>query len=108
LWQLALGVALVIHLVALYSPGGPGGPQINGLDKVVHICLFAGPVLAALMSGVSARWVLGILAAHAPVSELIQQSALPHRDGDLLDVMADLVGIAVGCAAYLVWSRRQS
>ena len=108
LWRLALILAVALQLIALYSPQVPAGPQITGLDKVVHICIFAGPALAALMAGISAPWALGILAVHAPVSELIQHFALSHRSGDVFDALADLVGVAIGGLAYLVWSRRQS
>jgi VanZ family protein len=94
-------------MVALYAPDGPAGPQISGLDKVIHVLIFAAPALAALMVGIRARWALGILAVHAPVSELIQHLVLPHRSGDVLDVMADLTGVVLGGWAYLVWNRRQ-
>jgi len=107
LWRVAFGVALVVQLIAVYSPVGPGGSQISRLDKIVHVFIVSAPALAALMVGIRARWALGILAVHAPVSELIQHFALPHRAGDVLDVMADLVGVAVGGLAFVVWSRRQ-
>jgi hypothetical protein len=103
----ALVVALVLQLISLYLPRAPAGPQVTGLDKVVHVCIFAAPALAALMAGVSAPWALGILAVHAPLSELVQHFALPERSGDVLDVMADFAGIAFGWLAYLVWNRRQ-
>jgi len=96
-----------MQLIALYSPQAPAGPQITGLDKVVHVCIFAGPALAALMARVSAPWALGTLAVHGPVSELIQHFALSHRSGDVFDAMADFGGVALGALAYLVWSRRQ-
>jgi len=99
---------MVMQLAALYSPQGVAGPAITGLDKVVHVVIFAAPALIALRAGYRARWVLGILVVHAPVSELIQHFALPHRSGDVFDVMADLGGVAVGAMAHLVWSRRQS
>jgi hypothetical protein len=107
LWRVALVVALVLQLISLYLPRAPAGPQVTGLDKVVHVCIFAAPALAALMAGVSAPWALGILAVHAPLSELVQHFALPQRSGDVLDVMADFAGIALGWLAYLVWNRRQ-
>jgi hypothetical protein len=108
LWRLAFGVALVVQVIVLYAPNGPAGPEINGLDKVVHLSIFAVPALAALIVGGRARWwAVGILAVHAPISELIQHFVLPHRDGDVFDVMADLSGIALGGLAYLVWARRQ-
>lgn len=107
LWCLAFGVVLVVQLIVVYAPDGPAGPQINGLDKVIHVFIFAAPAFAALMVGIRARWALCILAVHAPVSELIQHFVLPHRSGDVLDVMADLSGVALGGLAYLVWTRRQ-
>lgn len=107
LWRLVFGVAMFAQLITVYSPRGVGGVEITGLDKVVHLLIFAAPALAALMVGIRARWALGILAVHAPVSELIQHFALPNREGDVLDAMADLSGVALGWLAYVVWSRRQ-
>jgi hypothetical protein len=107
LWRWAFGVALVVQLIVLYAPNAPGGPQINGLDKVIHVSIFAATSLAALMVGMRARWALAILAVHAPISEMIQHLVLPHRSGDVLDVMADLSGVVLGGLAYLVWNRRQ-
>lgn len=107
LWRVAFGLAVAVQLIVVYAPNGPAGPQITGLDKVVHLFIFAAPVLAGMLAGISAPWVLGILAVHAPVSELIQHIALPHRQGDVFDVLADLAGVALGGLAYLVWSRRQ-
>ena len=106
-WRVALLVALAVQLIVLYAPVAPAGPPITGLDKLVHISIFALPTLVALMTGIRAPWVLGILAVHAPVSELIQHFALPSRSGDVFDVMADCGGIALGALAYLVWNRRQ-
>ena len=106
LWRLVFGVALAVQLIVVYAPSGPSGPEINGVDKVVHALIFFGPAFAALMMGIRARWALGILLLHAPVSELIQAVGLPHRDGDVFDVMADLTGVALGGLAYMVWKRR--
>ena len=108
LWQVALGVALAVQLVTLYSPEVAGAPQIAGMDKVVHVLVFAAPALAALLAGISAPWVLGMLAVHAPLSELIQHFGLSHRSGDVSDVMADFAGVALGWSAFLVLRRRQS
>ncbi|MHB8187910.1 MAG: VanZ family protein [Dermatophilaceae bacterium] len=106
MWRWALGVALAVQLIAVYSPHGPAGPEITGLDKVVHLSIFFVPAFAALMMGVRARWALGVLALHAPVSELIQHFGLPQRDGDVFDAMADLSGVLLGWLAYVVWTRR--
>lgn len=107
LWQMALLAALGIQLIVLYFPQAVGGPHVVGLDKVTHVIIFAVPALAALMAGISRSWALGILALHAPVSELIQHHALSQRSGDVLDVVADLGGVALAATVYVVWSRRQ-
>lgn len=107
LWRWAFGVALGVQLVALYVPDVARGPEVPGLDKVIHAAIFAAPALAALMVGVRARWALGALVAHAPISELIQTLALSHREGDLFDVLADIGGVLLGGLAFVVWNRRQ-
>jgi len=106
LWRVAFGVALAAQLIAVYSPQGLAGPGITGLDKVVHVSIFFAPALALLMMGIRARWALGILALHAPVSELIQHFLMPQRSGDVFDAVADLGGVVLGGLAYLVWERR--
>ena len=86
-WWLLLSVALITQLVVLYAPSAPGGPEV------------------ALLAGVPPRWVLGLLVLHAPVSELVQATMLPSRDGDVADGVADLTGIALALGAFMVISR---
>ena len=107
LWRWAFGIALAVQLMVLYAPRAPAGPPVNGFDKVIHLSIFAAPVFAALMVGIRARWVLVVLALHAPISELFQHFVLPHRSGDVFDAMADLSGVLLGGLAYVVWKRRQ-
>lgn len=94
----ALATTLVVHAVALYLPGSAiSGPSSlpPGSDKVVHFLLFAAP--AFLIRRITSRWwPIGLLALHAPVSEVIQWGLVPHRSGDPFDVVADLLGIIAG------------
>ena len=106
-WRWAFGVAMAVQLIVLYAPRAPAGPPVNGFDKVIHLSIFAAPVFAALMVGIRARWVLVVLALHAPISELIQHFALAQRSGDVSDAIADLCGVLIGGLAYMVWNRRQ-
>ena len=93
-WAFAL--AMVGQLVVLYLPSTPAAvPQIAGLDKVVHVVIFALPVLLAVLLD-ARRWVIPLLVVHAPVSELVQGYVLPHRGMDYKDVIADLAGIVIG------------
>lgn len=84
-----------VSAVVLFAPSPGGGDSFTGADKVVHALLFA--VLAAAASARlgRGRGVLGAVLAYAVLSELVQV-ALPTRSGDLLDVVADVVGALVG------------
>lgn len=80
----------------LFTPSTGGPSLFDGSDKVVHALLFG--ALAA-----TTRWRfgpgllgLGLVAAYAVVSEVVQGVLLSTRSGDPYDVVADLVGAAVG------------
>jgi hypothetical protein len=80
----------------LFGPVGQGDGPFPGADKVVHLVLFA--LLAA-----TARWCLGgtrtvllLVVAYAAGSEVVQGVLLEARSGDARDVVADLVGVALG------------
>ncbi|HET8600659.1 MAG TPA: VanZ family protein [Segeticoccus sp.] len=103
LWPGLLGVLVAIQLLVLYIPTAPGGVEVSGLDKVVHAGVFGLPALLA-----AARrwwWVVVALVVHAPVSEVLQATLLPHRDGSVWDAVADLVGVALGLLVSSVWRR---
>ena len=102
----ALAVAVVVQLVVLYLPGEQvpeAGFAVPGLDKAIHVAVFALPAFLAVGRGRSAWWALPF-AVHAPVSELVQHAWVPLRTGDPVDVVADLAGVVLGVLA--AWSRR--
>jgi VanZ family protein len=105
IWLVLLGLSLLVQLVVLYAPSAPGGPEVNGLDKVIHASVFGAAVLTGLLAGLPRRWVLTVLALHAPVSEVVQATLLPSRDGDVWDVVADLTGVGLALGAFLVIAR---
>lgn len=89
-----LVVALAVHLYGLYDPT-PGGGGLDINDKLVHGLLFGIPALLGALLEAGTWWPL-LLALHAPVSELVQARLLASRTGDPWDVVADLVGVALG------------
>ena len=110
-WHLAAGgavIAVLLQLWGLYRVTGPPQPSwIPYADKLVHAIGFAIPVIlillaVALRRPLGSQWpafrtsalVIGVFAAHAVVSELIQHVWYQHRTGELLDVSADWIGIA--------------
>ena len=95
-WLGALLAAGAVQLVALYAPSAGGAPPFPNADKLVHAAIFALPVLFGLLARLRPAVVVAVAALHAPVSELVQHFLLPHRDGDVRDVLADLVGVGLG------------
>ena len=90
-------LVVLLSLYVLFAPD-PGGPQTDlpGLDKVVHLSLFA------LLAG-TARWrfgsapgVLLAVLGYAVASEVVQALLLERRSGDLLDAVADGAGALLG------------
>jgi len=105
---LVLAGVLVLHLAALYWPRVDVTGPVQQSDKVVHALLFATPVIVASCVVHSWRWLALLLAVHAPVSEVVQHYVLPHRSGDPLDAVADLVGVALGATVAWWWVSRRS
>jgi hypothetical protein len=90
--------AVVANLVVLYWPRTVSDGGIPFADKIVHIGIFAIVVITGARAGVPLAWLVGLLAVHAVSSELAQHWFLVNRTGDPADVVADLVGVAVGSA----------
>ena len=64
--------------------------------------------LAVAQPAYRAALIVGVFAAHAVVSEVIQHLWYRHRTGDLLDVIADWAGIAVGVLVFGLIVQRRS
>ncbi len=102
----AAGGALALQMLVLYAPSTPDlGESALPVDKVVHAAVFALATYTLAAVEVPLGWVVGLMSAHAVVSELIQHRLLADRAGDPADVAADLMGIAIG--VLLVRVRRR-
>jgi VanZ family protein len=98
--------AVLLHLYGLYRPGGPTSPLWFGhLDKLEHLLGFAAPVCLILLArrsvGPGSRLfdavVLVVFALHAALSEVVQHYLYAgRRTGDPFDVLADVLGTALG------------
>ncbi len=106
--RLLLAGALVVNLVTMYAPRLPA--QIEPafdlrLDLVGHAASFAALTFTGLLAGVPRRLLLALVALNAVASETIQHLLLPGRSGDVADLAADVVGIALGLLAWRAWER---
>lgn len=98
-------LAVAAHLTALYWPVVTVEAPVSWTDKVVHVLLFAAPTILVGRLLSRPHWAWAAFAAHAPLSELAQQVLLPGRSGDPWDMVADLVGVALGALALVVRRR---
>jgi VanZ family protein len=83
--------------VAFFSPISVQEPIGLGLDKIVHVILFA----ALMISGAVAFpkkivFVSAMLLVYTFSTEIIQGNFIPHRSFDVFDIMADCIGIMMG------------
>ncbi|MDO4607429.1 MAG: hypothetical protein Q4B12_08935 [Bowdeniella nasicola] len=77
-----------------------------GSDKAVHATLFAAATFTGICAGLRPAVVIGTQLALAPATEVAQGTVIPRRGGSAKDVVADVVGIALGATAALLLRRR--
>ncbi|MGW6276676.1 VanZ family protein [Kribbella sp. NPDC055071] len=96
-WRIGFLAAVALQLYGVYAPKEPAPDTgIPMADKFAHLFLFGSVAFLGLKARVPARWLLGALVANAVLSELAQHYLLPQRDGDVFDVLADVIGVALG------------
>ncbi|MFM2141143.1 MAG: hypothetical protein RLZZ25_1408 [Gemmatimonadota bacterium] len=104
-WPALLWAALI--LVGTSWPNISVGPDIGGLDKVVHFSMYGGfAYLLLRASRYRASWgrvaiVLGCVAVFGFLDEL-HQAYIPGRSASVADWIADLLGGATGALASRV------
>jgi len=108
-WRLAFALALVANAAMLYLPVAVGPPSaLPFLDKVVHVASFALIAVTGCKARVPLVLLAVLIAGQAVVSEVVQSTVTGlNRDGDWADVVADLVGGALGIGAFLLWRSRR-
>ncbi|GAA4545795.1 VanZ family protein [Pseudonocardia xishanensis] len=103
--RLCFGGAVLVSLVVLFMPadGVPWAPA--GVDKLVHLGVFA-------LLGATGRWIripplplVVALTAYAVLSEVLQGLLPIGRSPDVLDVVADCVGVSLGILAHALLTR---
>ena len=101
-WRTGFSVVFALSVYVLFAPGSQVPTSIDINDKVVHSGLFLLLGLTGVLAGLAPRGLLVALVAYAGVSEVLQAVLPIHRDGDLLDALADTVGGVVGVLAAAV------
>ncbi len=104
----AAAAAVVVQCLVLYAPQAPGTAPFPNADKVVHATVFLVPALLGLAARLPRRAVVGALAVHAVLSEVVQGVLLPDRSGDPWDAVADLGGVGLAVLGWWLAGRRRA
>ena len=103
--RVAFGAAVLASLVVIFAPAGDVPSAAPGVDKVVHLLLFAVLAVTGRWAGVRLGPLAVGLASYAAVSEVVQAVTPLARSGSPADLLADLAGIAVGGAGWELRAR---
>ena len=112
-----IGILILTGLPGTYLPHVK---PVIGLDKVVHILMYAGFAFLCLWgyrqqyvdNGTAYQKRAILLAviisfAYGGVTELMQEYLVPSRTGDWYDFLADSVGTLLGISVFYVFFRKK-
>jgi lysylphosphatidylglycerol synthetase-like protein (DUF2156 family) len=91
-------VAVLVSLAVLFAPGDDVPSAPPGVDKLVHLLLFAVLALSGRWAGIRAGVLVAALVSYAAVSEVVQGLSPLERSASVADWLADVAGVLVGLA----------
>lgn len=112
----------IIILILTGLPGSlfPKVKPVIGLDKVVHLCMYAGFAFLCIwgyrrqyLSRDKAYRKRALLltalisVAYGGITELMQEFLVPTRTGDWFDFLSDAIGALLGLLVFQFFSRKK-
>jgi hypothetical protein len=99
-------VVVLVSLAVLFAPASDVPTAPAGVDKIVHLTLFAALAASGRWAGVGTRALAVVLLGYAAVSEVVQGLPALGRSMSPADWVADAVGVLVGLVLWELASRR--
>jgi hypothetical protein len=103
----AFAVVVLVSLAVLFAPADDVPASPPGVDKLVHLLLFAALAVSGRWAGVRAGVLGGLLVLYAAVSEVLQGISALGRSASVADWVADTVGVLAGLLAW-AWAGRRT
>jgi hypothetical protein len=100
----AFAVAVLVSLAVLFAPASDVPYAPAGVDKIVHVSLFAALALTGRWAGVSRVVLVAVLVLYGAGSEVLQ--CMIGRDAAVGDWLADVAGIFLGTVVWHWLARR--
>ncbi|PWW23304.1 hypothetical protein JD79_02474 [Geodermatophilus normandii] len=104
----AFAVTVLVSLAVLFAPASDVPVAPPGVDKVVHLVLFAALAVAGRWAGTRPGPLAVLLLAYGAVSEVVQALSALQRSGSVLDWLADVAGVGLGLLLWAVGERRST
>jgi hypothetical protein len=99
-------VAVLVSLAVLFAPADDVPASPPGVDKLVHLLLFAALAASGRWAGARAGVLGGLLVLYAAVSEVVQGLSALERSASVADWVADVAGVAAGLLGW-AWAARR-
>ena len=100
-------VVVLVSLAVLFAPQSDVPSAPPGVDKLVHLVLFAALAVSGRWAGIG-RGVLGaLLVLYAAVSEVLQGITPLARSASVADWFADVLGVLLGLGLWGLLTRRR-
>ncbi|WP_100500672.1 VanZ family protein [Geodermatophilus chilensis] len=100
-------VVVLVSLAVLFAPADDVPSSPPGVDKLVHLLLFAALAASGRWAGVRAGVLAVLLVGYAAVSEVVQGASALGRSASVADWVADAVGVGAGLLAW-AWAGRRT
>ncbi|MCL5435722.1 MAG: VanZ family protein [Patescibacteria group bacterium] len=100
-WKWIFACVFICSLVLFFAPipAGPGGSW--GLDKIVHLGIFAALLFSGFIAFRNSRApLLFALLLYGPLVEVLQRYVFTYRSFDYRDMLFDFSGLAAGYLIY--------
>jgi hypothetical protein len=98
----AFAVVVLLSLAVLFAPSSDVPSAPAGVDKLVHVALFAALAFSGRWAGLTTRALAPLLIGYAAVSEALQGLAVIDRSVSAADWVADVAGVLLGLALWAV------
>lgn len=96
----AFAVVVLVSLAVLFAPASDVPSAPAGVDKVVHLVLFAALAVSGRWAGIGSRVLAPLLLGYAAVSEVVQGLPVLDRSMSVADWVADAIGVLLGLAVW--------
>lgn len=102
----AFAVAVLVSLGVLFAPADDVPSAPPGVDKLVHLLLFAALAASGRWAGLRPGVLAGLLVLYAAVSEVVQGLSPLNRSASVADLVADVAGVLAGLLLWAGLARR--